>query len=74
MFEKLCYKGFSSTSLYSVSDRIIYGRLDNVSDHVFYEADTPAEVEQAFKNVVEDYLDVCREEGREPQGRMLVHD
>ena len=40
----------------------------------FYEADTPAEVDQAFKNAVEDYLDVCREEGHEPQGRMLMLD
>lgn len=72
MFEKLCYKGFSSTPQYSVRDRIIYGRLDNVSDHVFYEADTPAEVEEAFKNAVDDYLDVCREEGRHPEGQMLV--
>ena len=72
MFEKLCYKGFSSTPLYSVKDQIIYGRLDNVSDYVFYEADSLDEVEGAFKNIVEDYLDVCREEGREPEGRMLV--
>ena len=69
VFKKLRYKGFSSTPEYSVKDQIIYGRLDNVSDYVFYEGDTPAEAEEAFRNVVEDYLDVCREEGREPEGR-----
>ena len=68
-FKKLHHKGFSSTPEYSVKDRIIYGRLDNVSDYVFYQGDTPAEAEEAFRNVVEDYLDVCRDEGREPEGR-----
>ena len=36
MYEKLFYKGFSSTPLYSVRDKVIYGRLDGVDDFIFY--------------------------------------
>ncbi len=72
MYEKLFYKGFSSTPLYSVRDKVIYGRLDGVDDFIFYQADSPADVEQAFKDIVDDYIDECREEGVEPQGMALV--
>ena len=58
--------------LYSVRDKVIYGRLDGVDDFIFYQADSPADVEQAFKNIVDDYIDECREEGVEPQGVALV--
>ena len=52
--------------------KVIYGRLDGVDDFIFYQADSPADVEQAFKDIVDDYIDECREEGVEPQGMALV--
>lgn len=63
MYEKLSYKGFVSTPKYSIEDKVIYGRLENVDGFISYEAEDTKGVEPAFAEVVEDYLDTCRELG-----------
>ena len=30
MLNKLCYKGFTSTPIYSIKDKVIYGHVDDV--------------------------------------------
>lgn len=63
MYEKLSYKGFASTPKYSIEDKVIYGHLENVDGFISYEAEDTKGVEPAFVEVVEDYLDTCRELG-----------
>ena len=40
MFEKLVYKGFSSTPNYDIEDKLIYGTVDGVEGLAEYESDT----------------------------------
>jgi len=62
----LRYKGFLGSVEVSVEDNCIHGKILFIDDIVTYEAESPAQLEVEFKAAVEDYLDTCKELGREP--------
>lgn len=62
----LTYKGYSTRVLYSVEDRILYGKIEGIADLINFESDTPDGVEAAFHEAVDDYLAFCEEIGQEP--------
>lgn len=64
--EKLKYKGYVSTVRYDNESHKLHGRIDGISDFVNYVADDINEVEQEFKNAVDDYLDFCKEVNKTP--------
>ena len=61
------YKGYSARPEYSAEDQIFYGKLLGIEDLVDFSAENAKELEQAFQNAVDDYLDFCKEIGKEPQ-------
>lgn len=72
MKSKLSYKGITSTPMYSVEDHVIYGKLDLEDDLFLWESDTVNGVEAAFKEVVELYLEDCKESGTMPKTKYLA--
>ena len=54
---RLEYKGFSTKIRYSVQDKCYYGKLEDIRDLVLYDADTPEDIEQAFHEAVDEYLE-----------------
>lgn len=72
MYEKLVYKGFASTPRYDIESQVIYGIIDGIDGLAEYESDKPGDVEQAFRDAVDDYVDACREAGIPANPRMLV--
>lgn len=62
----LQYKGYEGTAEIDVDRRVCCGKVLFVNDLVTYEADSPADLQREFEAAVEDYLDTCRELGREP--------
>ena len=69
MSERLFYKGFTSTPMYDIEDRVVYGTLDGIDGFAEYESRTLDGVEQAFRDTVDDYIDGCREAGVLPDRR-----
>lgn len=65
--ELMRYKGFFGSVEASVEDGCLYGRLEFIDDLVTFEGETVAELESAFHEAVDDYLDTCQQLGREPQ-------
>lgn len=63
----LHYKGYSAKPEYSVDDRTFYGVILGISDLVDFASDRADELENEFHRAVDDYLDFCREIGKEPQ-------
>lgn len=55
---------------------IFHGEVINLNDVVTFQGRSVSELEQAFKDSVEDYLEACREFGKEPEkpftGNFLV--
>lgn len=60
------YKDFIGEFEYDAPARVFYGRVVNIRDTVTFEGTSVAELEQALADSVEDYLEFCREIGKEP--------
>lgn len=65
--ETLSYKGYIGSIHYSHEDQVFWGKLELIDALVTFEANNATELEQNFKNAVEDYLLVCKEQNVEPQ-------
>ena len=58
------YKGYIGTV--EPEDGIFFGRVAGLRDVVTFEGSTYAEVEQAFRDSIDDYLAFCAERGEPP--------
>ena len=65
--ETMQYKGFLGSIEISKEDKILFGKLLHINGLVTYEAETYPELESAFQEAVEDYLDDCEKRNIEPQ-------
>ena len=61
------YNGYIGTIEYSQEDKCFFGKLDMINDLVTFEANNADELEENFKNVVDEYIETCKQLGREPQ-------
>lgn len=67
MNNTLQYKGYYTTITYSAEDRVLFGKLEGISDLITFESDGADGIEQAFHEAVDDYLAYCAEVGKEPE-------
>ena len=63
----LHYKGYSARPEYSASDHIFYGTILGISDMVDFQSENAKDLEGEFHKAVDDYLEFCKEIGKEPQ-------
>ncbi|MFO7877824.1 MAG: type II toxin-antitoxin system HicB family antitoxin [Desulfovermiculus sp.] len=70
------YKGYYGSVEFDSRDEQLHGQLIGVSDVISYEGQSVEELKSDFQAAVDDYLDTCREMGREPEkpfsGRLMV--
>jgi predicted HicB family RNase H-like nuclease len=70
------YKGYYGSVEFDNRDDQLHGRLIGVSDVISYEGQSVEELKKDFQAAVDDYLDTCREMGREPEkpfsGKLMV--
>ena len=55
----LKYKGHCGSIAFSKKDQVFFGKLENISALVNYEAETLEQLEKAFRDAVDDYLETC---------------
>ncbi|WP_296012999.1 type II toxin-antitoxin system HicB family antitoxin [uncultured Adlercreutzia sp.] len=67
MSNVLSYKGYYATIEFDAEAELLCGSVVGMRDGVYFEADRADEVEKAFHEAVDDYLDFCREKGKEPE-------
>ena len=60
------YKGYSGRVEYDEEARIFHGELLDTRDVVTFQGTTVDEIEQAFRDSVDDYLEFCGERGERP--------
>jgi len=58
------YKGYLGSVEYSNEDEVLHGRLDFIRDLVTYEGKDAKGIRAAFREAVDDYLELCEAEGR----------
>lgn len=63
----LSYKGYEGSAEVDMELEVCGGKLLFIPDLVTYEAETPKQLQHEFEAAVDDYLETCRDLGREPQ-------
>ena len=67
MNDSMTYKGYIGTVHYSEEDEIFHGKIEAINDLIMFEGASVKELKKAFHEAVDDYLETCKEMGREPQ-------
>ncbi len=65
MTDRLKYKDFIGSVHYSAEDEVFYGKIEGVNDLVTFEGNTVAKLNKAFKDAVNDYLELCEQSGKQ---------
>ena len=65
MTDKLKYKDFIGSVHFSADDEVFFGKIEGVNDLVTFEGTTVAKLKKSFREAVEDYLELCKETGKE---------
>ena len=60
------YKDYYATINYEDATSTFYGQIEDIDDLVSFESDTVQGLKSEFKNAIEEYLEVCKEHGKEP--------
>ena len=72
----MTYKGYSARVEFDDDDMIFFGQVIGIRDVITFEGESVKEIEKAFHDSVDDYLDMCKERNEEPDkpfsGRFLV--
>ena len=70
------HKGYAARVEYDPQDRIFVGHLAGIHDSVSFHGHTVDELEQAFREAVQDYLAACRKLKQKPErtvsGKILL--
>ena len=61
------YKGYIGKVELDEEAGILYGEVINVRDVITFEGTTVDEIQQAFRDSVDDYLDFCAQRGESPE-------
>ena len=73
----MIYKDYIARIEYSTEDGCLIGEIAGIRDIVGFHGDSVAELQAAFEEAVEDYLEMCEESGRPPQkpysGELTLH-
>jgi predicted HicB family RNase H-like nuclease len=56
MLDTMLYKGCTGSIEYSEEDKVFYGKILNIKDLVLFEGYCLEELEQAFQEMVDDYI------------------
>lgn len=61
------YNGYIGSVRYDDNDEIFYGKLEFITDSILYHGSTVAELKTMFREAVDEYIETCKEIGKEPQ-------
>ena len=67
MKDVMTYKGYIGSVHFSEDDATFYGKLEAINDLIMFEGESVRELRKAFHGAVDDYIQACKETGREPQ-------
>lgn len=60
------YKGYYTLIRYDAHARKLRGVINGIDDYVDFSSDQVENIEQGFHQAVDDYLEFCKEVGKEP--------
>lgn len=66
-YNKMEYKGFTEYVTYDDEAKIFHGEVTGTNAVITFQGKTFDELEKAFKESVDDYLDWCKKRGKETE-------
>ncbi|MFA6234339.1 MAG: type II toxin-antitoxin system HicB family antitoxin [Bacteroidota bacterium] len=70
------YKNYRGAVEYIEDARIFHGEVLGTKDVITFQGTTPDEIETAFRDSIDDYLEFCKERGERPDkpysGKLVV--
>ena len=63
----LKYKNYIGSVEFSEEDNILYGKVLGINNLLSYEGETVSELKADFEGVIDDYLEMCNKENKEPE-------
>jgi len=66
MRDMMEYKGYYGSVHYNDDDLLFYGKLEFIRGLISYEGQDVSSLRTAFEEAVDEYLELCREQGMEP--------
>jgi len=67
MTSTMSYKGYRGSVEFSDEDNLFFGRLIGINDRILFEGDSVEKLRKDFHDAVEDYLEICKDLGKEPE-------
>ena len=61
------YKGYMGEVTYDAQAKIFHGEVLGLKDVITFQGTTVEELEQAFRDSIDDYIVWCKERGEEPE-------
>ena len=65
MKDRLKHNGFIGSVHFSAEDDVFYGKIEGINDLVTFEGTTVTKLKAAFKEAVRDYIELCKDSGKE---------
>ncbi|TAN41966.1 MAG: type II toxin-antitoxin system HicB family antitoxin [Nitrospirae bacterium] len=66
MKDVLTHKGFIGSMHFSAEDKVFHGKIEGVADLISFEGQSVKKLVKAFHEAVDDYIELCKEAGKEP--------
>jgi predicted HicB family RNase H-like nuclease len=60
------YKGYTGSIEHSTEDMCLFGKVQMIQDLIMYDGETLTELKASFEAAVDEYLEMCIEEGKNP--------
>jgi hypothetical protein len=67
MTELLEYKGYKAEYTWDDDANAFYGEVINIRDVISFQSETKQDIEEAFRESVDEYLNFCKEREEEPE-------
>jgi predicted HicB family RNase H-like nuclease len=61
------YKGYIGHVTYDPQAKLFHGEVLGLRDVITFQGRTPEELEEAFKDSINDYISWCKERGEQPE-------
>lgn len=69
----MSYNGYIAKIAYSEEDHCFIGHIAGINDVIGFHGESVEELETAFREAVDDYLETCKKLGRSPQKTYSGH-
>ena len=67
MSNLLEYKGYYGTVEFSAADKVLFGKVIGINSLISFEGDSIQSLKEDFECAIDDYLEICSENGAEPE-------